>query len=73
MGFIVWDNATFGCQKSCRVLLSHVLRTNTGRGYYLVYLAVDGVARGCWKGTNKDVIVEYLSVEDTRETACAAI
>lgn len=71
-----WYIMTFGALCFCSSGLAPLFLSNVELsrwGYVLIYFALHGIGRGCWEGTNKAVIVEYFSVEDTRETAFAAI
>lgn len=71
-----WYIMTFGALCFCSSGLAPLFLSDvelSSWGYVIIYFALHGVARGCWEGTNKAVIVEYFSVEDTRETAFAAI
>jgi MFS family permease len=71
-----WYIMTFGALCFCSSGLAPLFLSDVELsrwGYVMIYFALHGIARGCWEGTNKAVIVEYFSVEDTRETAFAAI
>lgn len=71
-----WYIMTFGALCFCSSGLAPLFLSDVELsrwGCVIMYYALHGVARGCWEGTNKAVIVEYFSVEDSRETAFAAI
>jgi hypothetical protein len=42
-------------------------------GFIVPYFMLHGVARGVWESTNKAVVADYFTDQDTRETAFATI